>query len=120
LNNFELCEGICKLHDSIMGAGIIEKARLVAIYTKPSTPIPSEEEFGKLFLQTEIIGSMMKTNIDFFGQPKFFTLSFEQCDLYFFLLSKYGRTGILAVQIVRPYHHEEIVSRVSEYLVKAS
>jgi hypothetical protein len=103
-----------------MGAGIIEKAKLVAIYTKPGTPTPSGEEFGKLFLQTEIIGSIMKTNIDFFGQPKFFALSFEQCDLYFFLLSKYGLTGTLAVQIVPPYRHEEIVSRISEFLIEAT
>jgi hypothetical protein len=103
-----------------MGAGIIEKAKLVAMYTKPGTPMPSGEEFGKLFLQSEIIGSIMKTNIDFFGQPKFFALSFEQCDLYFFLLSKYGLTGILAVQIMQPYNYEDIVSRVSEYLVRAA
>jgi hypothetical protein len=103
-----------------MGAGIIEKARLVAMYTKPGTPIPSEEEFGKLFLQTEIIGSIMKTNTDFFGEPKFFTLSFEHSDLHFFLLSRYQRTGILAVQIMQPYNYEDIVSRVSEYLVRAA
>jgi hypothetical protein len=103
-----------------MGAGIINKAKLVAIYTKPGAPIPSEEEFGKLFLQTEIIASIMKTNTDFFGQPKFFTLSFEHSDLYFFLLSRYGRTGILTVQIVQPYNHEEIVSKVREYLVRTS
>ena len=119
MNNFELCHGICKLHDSIIGAGIIDKAKLVAINTKPGTPIPSEEEFGKLFLQTEIIASIMKTNTDFFGQPKFFTLSFEHSDLYFFLLSRYGRTGILAVQIVQPFNHDDIVSRINGYLVRA-
>jgi hypothetical protein len=118
LNNFELCHGICQLHDSIIGAGVIDKAKLVAMSAKPGTPIPSEKEFGKLFLQTEIIASIMKMHSDFFGQQKFFTLSYEHSDLYFFVLSRYERTGILAVQIVQPYNHEEIVSRVNEFLVR--
>jgi len=99
-----------------MGAGIIERAKLVAIYTKPGTPIPSEEEFGKLFLQTEIIASIAKTNRDFFGRPRHFTMSFENTDLYFFLLSEYGLTGTLAVQIGQPHNHEDIVSRIGEFL----
>lgn len=59
---------------------------------------------------------MAKTNADFFGQPKYFTISFKNSDLYFFLLSKFGQKGILAIQIVQPYEHEVIVSKVNEYL----
>ena len=90
------------------------------MYSKPGTPVPSEEEFGKLFLQTEIIASMAKTNRAFFGRPKHFTMSFENSDLCFSVLSEYGRRGTLAIQIVQPYQHEEIVSGVGEFLTESS
>src|SRR5581483_1309603 len=116
MNNFELCRGVCNPHGKIMGVGIIERAKLVALYAQPGTPMPNEEEFEKLFFQTEVIASMTKTNVSLFGEPKFFNLSFDNVDLYFFLLSRYGRKGILALQIMQLYDHEEIVSKVGGYL----
>lgn len=116
MNNFELCKEICGLHQSIMGAGIVERAKLVAMYNRPGTPIPSEAEFGKFFLQTEIIASITKANTAFFGQPHHFTISFENNDLYFFLLARYNRSGILVIQIVNPYDHKDILSKVDAFL----
>jgi len=116
MNNFELCKEICGLHQSIMGAGIVERAKLVAMYNRPGTPIPSETEFGKFFLQTEIIGSITKANTAFFGQPQYFTISFANSDLYFFLLSRYSRSGILVIQLVNPYDHEDVLSKVDAFL----
>jgi hypothetical protein len=37
-------------------------------------------------------------------------------DLYFFLLSKPDRRGVLVVQIVEPYDHKEIVSLILEQI----
>lgn len=119
MNNFELCREICNLHQSVQSAGIIERAKLVAVYSRPGTPIPSESQFRKLFLQTEIIASITKTNVAFFGQPKFFTICFENSDLYFFLLSRYARSGILALQLVGSYLHEQIVASVDSYFSQA-
>jgi hypothetical protein len=116
MNNFEVCKGICDLHGTIAGAGIIEKARLVAMYNRPGTPIPTEEEFGRFFLQTEIIASITKSNVAFFGQARHFTISFENSDMYFFLLSRYARPGVLAIQLVQPYDHEEIINKVDQFL----
>jgi len=116
MNNFEVCKGICDLHGSMIGAGIIEKARLVAMYNRPGTPIPTEEEFGRFFLQTEIIASITKSNVAFFGQARHFTISFENSDMYFFLLSRYARPGVLAIQLVQPYDHEEIINKVDQFL----
>lgn len=116
LNNFELCKEICDLDQSVIGAGIITKAKLVAMHNKPGTPVPSEEVFGKLFLQTEVIASIARSNTAYFGQAKHFILSFESSDMYFFLLTKYGREGVLAVQLVQPYNHEQIIRAVDDLL----
>ncbi len=99
-----------------MGAGIIEKAKLVAMYSKPGTPMPDEQTFQRLFLQTEVIASIAKSNAPLFGDPTFFSLHFEHTDLYFFLLSGQTRSRVLAVEMIQPYSHEEIVSRVGKYL----
>jgi hypothetical protein len=119
MNNFELCRGICDLDPRIIGAGMIVKAKLVAMHNKPGTPIPSQEQFEKLFLQTELIASMITSNVAYFGRPRYFTLSFETSDMYFFMLSRYGGTGVLATQLVRPYNHEEIINGVDGLLVRA-
>jgi len=115
MNNLELCKSICKIHNNIIGVGIVENARLVSMYSKPGTPIPNEREFEKLFLQTEIIAGITETNIGLFGSPRYFSISFEYVDLYFFHLSRYSRSGILILQIVRPFIHEEIISKVDRY-----
>lgn len=116
MNNFELCNGVCGLHDKIIGAGIIEKAKLVAMYAKPGAPMPNEQEFQKLFLQTEVIASIARSNASLFGDPRFFSIHFEDTDLYFFLLSRSNRSGVLAIQLLQPYNHGEIVSKVGKYL----
>jgi hypothetical protein len=116
MNNFELCKGICELDQSIIGAGIIVKAKLVAMHNKPRTPIPSEEQFGTLFLQTVVIASITRSNAAYFGQPKYFTLSFEKSDMYFFVLSRYGHEGVLAIQLIPPYNHEHIIGSVDGLL----
>ncbi|HEX2615072.1 MAG TPA: hypothetical protein VHL10_06235 [Nitrososphaera sp.] len=95
---------------------MIEKAKLVALYTRPGAPMPNEREFEKLFLQTEIIAGITKTNVSLFGEPKFFSIYYEYMDLYFFLLSKPDRRGVLVVQIVEPYDHKEIVSLILEQI----
>jgi hypothetical protein len=118
MNNFELCRDISMLHKSIFGAGIIEEAKFVAVHMKANRPIPDEKTFGKLFLQTEIIAAMTRENADFFGEPRFFSLSFDHFDLYFFLLSRFSRSGVLVIQIEQPYDHEEIVSNITGYLKK--
>ena len=117
MNGFELCKDICNLHSSILGAGIIEKASLVAIYSRPGSPIPTKEKFDHLFFQTEVIASIMNKNADFFGAPKTFSLYYENADVYFFHLFRYGgKRGVLAVLITSPYDHEDLIERISACL----
>jgi len=122
LDNFQLCRDICNLRDNIMGVGIIENANLLAMYARDETPIPDEQKFKALFLQTEIIASMTESNADFFGQPKLFSLYFDYFDMYFFPMSRYivdyGRKATLAVMIKAPYYHEELVSEITEFLIQ--
>lgn len=116
MNNFELCETICGLSPSVNGAGIIDKAKLVAMYSKPGVPIPNEEKFERLFFQVDVIAGIMKGNVDYFGEVKYFTLHFANADLYFFHLAKYKMQGILALQIAAPFEHDKIVSDVNGLL----
>ena len=118
MNNFDLCKGVCELSPAILGAGIIENASLVAVYARPESPVPNEEKFKRLFFQTEVIAGITRTNADFFGQPRFFSIYFENSDMYFFHLFKYPeRRGVLAVMLSRDkYIHEELVTSITKYL----
>lgn len=121
MNNFELCEGACNLYGTILGTGIIENANLVAMFARPESPIPDEKKFNTLFLQTEIIASITKSNSDFFGRSRFFSLYFDYFDMYFFPLSRYGtseRKGTLAVMVKAPYDHEDLVLKITNHLEK--
>ena len=116
MNSLELCKEICNLHPSIMGTGVVDKGKLVGMFARPGTPVPNEKQFERLLFQTQVISSITKTNIDFFGQSRHFSLYFEHSDLYFFHLSRFGGKGVLVVQITQPYDHEEIVSKINEHL----
>ena len=121
MNNFELCKRVCELNPAILGVGIIESANLVAVNARPEAPVPNEEMFKRLFFQTEVIAGITRTNADFFGRPRFFSIYFENSDMYFFHLFKYPeRKGVLAVMLGRDkYVHEELVSSVTKYLDSA-
>jgi hypothetical protein len=118
MNNFDLCREVCELNPAMLGVGIIENANLVAVYAKPESPVPNEEKFKRLFFQTEVIAGITRTNADFFGQPRLFSIYFENSDMYFFHLFKYPeRRGVLAIMLGRDkYVHEELVSSVMKYL----
>ena len=119
MNNSQICEGICKLHDSIKGAAVIVHGSMVGMYSKPGTPVPSEERFKKIFQQTEIVSSINRSNEDFYGSLQFFTVHYEDAQLFFFPLDKYApsrKKSILGFKIVQPYSHDEVVLKVSNFL----
>lgn len=120
MNNFELCRAICNLVPNIDESKIIDKAKLVAMYTKPNIPVPNDDKFGKLFFQLELIAGIILSNSDFFGQPNYFMHSFQNIHLYFFYLSPYKRQGILGVHVSGHFEHEKIVSKITEFLESLS
>jgi len=120
MNKIQLCEGLCELHGNILGAAVIEHGTMIAAYSKPDVPVPNEERFKTIFFQTEIIASIHRSNEDFYGPLKFFTVHFEGSDVFFFPLDKYGarRRSIIGFKIVTPYNHEGLVSKVSNFLAE--
>ncbi|MEO9320973.1 MAG: hypothetical protein ABI361_09885 [Nitrososphaera sp.] len=116
MNTFEVCKAVCHLSETIAGAGIIVDNKLVAMDARPGVAVPNDDRFEKMFFQATLIANIMIGNSDFFGQARYFTLHFQNADLFFFLLSDHGIQGVLAVQVLQQHDHEEIVSRINALL----
>lgn len=119
MDNFELCEGVCALHENIMGAAVLQQGVAIAGFSKPVTPLPNEERLKAIFFQTEIIAAIHRSNQDFYGPLLFFTVHFEGSDVLAFPLENHvGEKTILAFKISPPYNHDELVAKVLDYIKK--
>lgn len=117
-NNFELCQSVCKLDKNILGSALIEGGKMVAGFSKPGVPIPNEERFKHILFQLEIISGIHRSNEDFYGALRYHTVHYSDSSLFMFTIDKYGseKQAILAFKIVRPYNHDEVASKVEDYL----
>lgn len=117
-NNFELCQGVCKLDRNILGSALIEKGKMIAGFSKPGVPIPNEERFKYILFQIEIISGIHRSNEDFYGTLRYHTVHYTNSSLFMFPIDRYGaeKQEILAFKIVQPYNHDEVASKVEEYL----
>lgn len=119
--DYDACREIANLSDSILGTGIIEDMEIVAMYAKPKVPLPNEERFRQMFIQSQVLVSIVKSNADYFGRVRYLVSSFDSSDVVFFPLARRegGGTGkdkerILVVQILRPCDHEQIAREVMQ------
>lgn len=113
-NDYDICKGFTDMDDNILGTGIIENMEVAAMYSKPNVPLPKEERFKLMIIQSEIFVSMAKSNTDFFGRLRYLVCSFETSDVVFFPLPsrENNKVRTLIIRVSRPYDVTTFVNKM--------
>jgi hypothetical protein len=114
MDGTQVCKEIASLHDSIVGAEIVEKGVTIAAHAKSGTLSKLE----RLFAQTELYMSALQANTEHLGRPHYLMAHNDNTDLFFFPIVVNGRKMILVVRASVPYIYEEIVNKMREYMGK--
>ena len=113
-NDYDICKSFTDMDEHILGTGIIENMKVAAMYSKPNLPLPKEEKFQLMIIQSEIFVSMAKSNTDFFGRLRYVATSFESSDIVFFPLptGADNKLRTLVVQVLRPYDIMKLLKKM--------
>ncbi len=112
----DICKTVVSFHRNILGAVLIEQGDLIASHIKPLTPLPEQDRFRNMILQTHALIAIPQSNEDFFGKVGYLMINHENMDVFIFpLILKYP-ARVLAFSIRAPYNHEKLIQRVSNYL----
>ena len=113
MDGFQICKEIVGLHDGIIGAEIAEKGTAVATHTKK---LGNASKLERLIVQTELYFSILQSSQEQLGRPHYVMAHNDSIDLFFFPITVNGRKMILVVRVTVPYEHEQIVSKIREYI----
>ncbi len=113
MDGFQICKEIAGLYDSIIGTEIAEKGSTVAVHTKSGSMLKLE----RLIIQTELyLNILEQTNKEQLGRPHYLMAHNDNIDLFFFPITINGRKMILIVKVAVPYEHEQIITKIREYI----
>lgn len=116
-NDYDICKSFAQMDENIMGAGIIDNMKVVAIYSKQIVPMPKWEKFEQLVIQPELFVSMDKSNADLFGRFRYFSMSYECIDIILFLIPN-GRSSsdneprLLDISVSRPNDMTKLLEKL--------
>ena len=111
MDGFQICKEIVGLHDGIVGAEIAEKGATIVAHAKSG----SFAKLERLLVQTELYISILQASQEL-GRPHYIMAHNDNIDLYFFPITVNGRKMILAVRVAIPYEHEQLTSKIREYI----
>jgi hypothetical protein len=109
-----ICKEIADLHESIVSAEIVEKGVAIAAHSKSSVFIKLES----LFAQTELCITILQANTEHLGRTHYLMAHNDNIDLFFFPVLINGRRMILVIRASIPYSHEEMITKLREYMGK--
>lgn len=81
-----LCKKICESSDRIVGAWAFGLDNLIASYVKPRFAEPDKAEQERMFIQAQIMQSIVSSNEGMYGKVKHIIVSFEHFDAFLFPL----------------------------------
>lgn len=114
-DDYNICKSFAEMDDNILGAGIIENMKVVAIYSKSDVPLPKEERFQLMVSQSEIFVSIAKSTADFLGRLRYVTAAFESSDIIFFSLpngSSNNKPRLFGIRVLRPYDMTKLLEKL--------
>jgi hypothetical protein len=116
MDGFQICKEITGLHDSIIEAEIAEKGTAIAAHTRSGSS-SSMQKLERLIVQTELyINILEQSSQEQLGKPHYLMAHNDNIDLFFFPIIINGRKMILVVMIAVPYEHEQLISKIREYI----
>lgn len=113
-----LCKQMCESHDKIIGAWVFGTHELIASYVRPRFAEPERGEQEKMFVQAQILRSIVSTNEGMYGKVKYIAVSFENFDAYLFTLEEEheGETTMMSIGCLKPYSIEAVVASTEKVL----
>lgn len=116
---------MCESHEKIIGAWVFGSHELVASHVKPRFAEPDKNEQEKMFIQAQILRSIVSTNEGMYGKLKYIAVSFENFDAYLFPLGSEtqedgGAITMMAIGCLKPYPIETVMACAEKVLAKYS
>ena len=119
-----LCKKICESSDRIVGAWAFGLDNLIASYVKPRFAEPDKAEQERMFIQTQIMQSIVSSNEGMYGKVKHIIVSFEHFDAFLFPLMWGGgqkdEKTIISIGCIKPYSTEAVVSAIEKLFAAGS
>ncbi len=113
MDGFQICKEITGLHDAIISAEIAEKGNTVAAHAKSDNVVPRIE---RMLVQTELYFSILQASQEQLGRPHYVMAHNDKTDLFFFPITVNGRKMILAITVAVPNEHDQVLSKIREYI----
>jgi hypothetical protein len=109
---------MCESHDKIVGVWVFGTHELIASCVRPRFAEPERGEQEKMFVQAQILRSIVGTNEDMYGKVKYIAVSFENFDAYLFTLEERqdGETTMMSIGCIKPYSIEVVVATAQKVL----
>ena len=108
------CKQICESSDRIVGTWAFGLDNRIASYIKPRFAEQDNAEQERMFIQAQIIQSIVSSNEGMYGKVKHIIVSFEHFDAFLFPLMWGGgqkdEKTIISFGCVKPYSTEAVVS----------
>lgn len=119
-----LCKKICESSDRIVGAWAFGLDNLIASYVKPRFAEPDKAEQERMFIQAQIMQSIVSSNEGMYGKVKHIIMSFEHFDAFLFPLMWGGgqkdEKTIISFGCIKPYSTEAVVSAIEKLFAAGS
>jgi hypothetical protein len=119
-----LCKQICESSDRIVGAWAFGLDNLIASYVKPRFAEPDKAEQERMFIQAQIMQSIVSSNEVMYGKVKHIIVSFEHFDAFLFPLMWGGgqkdEKTIISFGCIKPYSTEAVVSAIERIFAAGS
>ena len=119
-----LCKQICESSDRIVGAWAFGLDNLIASFVKPKFAEPDKEEQERMFVQAEIMQSIVSSNEGMYGKVKHIIVSFEHFDAFLFPRMWGGgqkdEKTIISFGCIKPYSTEAVVSAIEKLFAAGS
>lgn len=114
-----LCKKMCESHEKIVGAWVFGSHELIASYVRPRFAEPDGQEQEKMFVQAQILRSIVGTNEGMYGKVKYIAVSFENFDAYLFTLAEEpdgGEMTMMSIGLLKPYPIEAVLASAEKVL----
>ena len=119
-----LCKKICESSDRIVGAWAFGLDNLIASYVKPRFAEPDKAEQERMFIQAQIMQSIVSSNEGMHAKVKHIIMSFEHFDAFLFPLMWGGgqkdEKTIISFGCIKPYSTEAVVSAIEKLFAAGS
>lgn len=119
-----LCKQICESSDRIVGVWTFGLNNLIASNVKPRFAEPDKAEQERMFIQAQIMQSIVSSNEGMYGKVKHIIVSFEHFDALLFPLmwggSQNDEKTIISIGCIKPYSTEAVVSAIERIFAAGS